>query len=117
LARFIYKVPAIREPLVPLFKARVSERFGTDGDGLALAMRLIAACVVSLDSPLDYDKLLWLQQQDGSWTGQYYYFPRTRLMVGNDGLATALAVNAIEGINQLRQTGHVTLKMWEVYAS
>lgn len=98
---------------MPLLRERVMERFGADGDGLGLAMRLIAAAVVGLDSPLDYDKLLSAQHANGSWSGDYYIFPRTGLRVGNDGLATALALNAMAGVAQLRQTGKVTFSMWE----
>jgi len=82
-----------------------------DGNSLALAMRIIAAACVGIESPLDVKKLLALQQQDGSWTdGWYYKFPRTALCVKNDGFATALAIQAIQVAERLKSDN----SHWEV---
>jgi len=114
LSRFIYKVPEVRPRLVPLFKERITERFGLAGDATILAMRLIAAAVVGLDSPVDYDRLLELQETNGSWTGYFYGFLRTGMLVGNNGFSTAVAINAIEGMRQLRLTGQpANFRAWD----
>ncbi|KIJ35274.1 hypothetical protein M422DRAFT_212710 [Sphaerobolus stellatus SS14] len=113
LARFIYKIPSVRNRFESLFKERISERFGLHGDGIQLAMRLISGAVVGLDSPVDYDRLLDLQEENGSWAGYFFSTGRTGFLVGNNGLSTAIAINAIETSKELRQTGQVSLKFWD----
>ncbi|KAF8526546.1 HAD-like protein [Hysterangium stoloniferum] len=103
LYRLLQSSPRVRQRFEPLFKRRITERLNMDGNSLALAMRIIAAASVGIESPLDVKKLLALQQQDGSWTdGWFYKFPRTSLCVKNDGFATALAMQAIQVAEKLK---------------
>jgi len=99
LSRLISRSDEVRERFKPLFRERISERFTLGGDSLALAMRILAGATVGLISVVDYEKLLSMQEEDGSWANTWYYkFPRTSMLIGNDGLATALAVKAIETV-------------------
>ncbi|KAG6900636.1 hypothetical protein C0993_006740 [Termitomyces sp. T159_Od127] len=57
----------VRKRLGPIFKERVMERIGTEGDSLTLAVRILAATVVDLVDERDYKSLLSMQCEDGSW--------------------------------------------------
>ena len=91
--------------LRPIFWERVQERRGGEGDALALAMRVLACASVGIRNEVDLRSLLSFQQEDGSWeAGWMYKYGHSRINIGNRGLTTALAINAIEALNHLPQT-------------
>ncbi|KAG6878912.1 hypothetical protein C0992_006658 [Termitomyces sp. T32_za158] len=68
LSRLLQNSVEVHERLGPMFKERVMERFGTEGDSLSLAFRMIAATVVdSLVDERDFKSILSMQCEDGSW--------------------------------------------------
>ncbi|KAH9054308.1 HAD-like domain-containing protein [Lactarius vividus] len=76
--------PNLHARLVPLLRARIEERTGAAaGDALALAMRVLAGTV------------------DGSWgPGWIYKYGSSGVKIGNRGLTTALALNAIAALRK-----------------
>ncbi|KIJ34139.1 hypothetical protein M422DRAFT_182450, partial [Sphaerobolus stellatus SS14] len=80
------------------FREAVRERFGMPGDGLTISMRILAAASVGLYNHSDISTLFKLQNQDGSFEGYVYKYGTTGILIGNRGLATALAVDAIQTI-------------------
>ncbi|KAI0937990.1 hypothetical protein AcV7_003308 [Taiwanofungus camphoratus] len=108
LSRLIQSSPDVRQRLEGVFKRRVVERFGADGDALAMAMRIHTAASVGLVDHVDLDKLFALQQNDGSWRDSAFYrFPSARQLASNDGLTTAIAIQAIQAAERLREDGNV----------
>jgi hypothetical protein len=94
----------VRHRFEPVFKERITEQFGVEGDSLALAMRVLAAATVGLVGRSDMNKLLSMQQEDGSWTkGWFYKYGSSGVMIGNDGLTTALVIKAIDAVEELDQ--------------
>ena len=89
----------LHEMLDPLLEARVRERIGTEGDALALAMRVLACDYVGIRNDVDLRKLLSLQCIDGGWEIGWVYHYGSGISVGNRGLTTALAIKAIEGMS------------------
>ncbi|KAF9650600.1 HAD-like protein [Thelephora ganbajun] len=88
-----------------IFRERVQERIGSEGDALALAMRILACASVGIRDEMDLRTLLSLQQEDGGWeAGWLYKYGSSGTTIGNRGLTTALAINAIEALNHLPQT-------------
>ena len=92
-------------PLRPIFRQRVQERIGSEGDALALAMRILACASIGIRDEMDLRTLLSLQQEDGGWeAGWMYKYGSSGINIGNRGLTTALAINAIEALNHIPQT-------------
>jgi hypothetical protein len=92
-------------PLRPIFRQRVQERLGSEGDALALAMRVVACASVGIRDEMDLRTLLALQLEDGGWEACWMYrYGSSGIKVGNRGLTTALAINAIDALNHLPQT-------------
>lgn len=90
--------------LAPLLRARVLERAGATGDALALAMRVLAGTVVGLRLEHELALLLPLQCEDGGWgPGWIYKYGSSGIKIGNRGLTTALALNAIEALRPQSQ--------------
>ncbi|KAF7347952.1 HAD-like protein [Mycena sanguinolenta] len=87
----------------PLFASRMSNLFGSTGDALALSMRVLAAAVVVLCDVADHDRLLAMQELDGSWPmGWVYKYGAVDILIGSKGLTTALAVNALKEVDGMR---------------
>ena len=87
----------VRQRLEPMFKERIQERFGVEGDAISLATRILAALAVDIVDRRDIDTLLSMQCEDGSWGKCWFYrTPGTGMQVRNDGLTTALCIRAIE---------------------
>ena len=85
--------------LAPLLRTRILERTGAAGDALALAMRVLAGSVVGLRLENDLAQLLPLQHEDGGWgPGWMYKYGSSNIKIGNRGLTTALALNAISAL-------------------
>ena len=97
-ARFLHEVrdEALHARLAHLLRVRVLERSGCSGDALALAMRVLAGAAVRLRMERDLAALLPLQCEDGGWgPGWIYKYGSSDIKIGNRGLTTALALNAI----------------------
>lgn len=102
VSRLIGVAPSIKERIATLFQERVKERFGREGDALALSMRIIAASSVGMRDIVDRDTLLAMQELDGGFPiGWFYRIPAAKLRVGNRGLTTALAIKAIKVVDEL----------------
>ncbi|KAF8502568.1 HAD-like domain-containing protein [Gautieria morchelliformis] len=97
LSRLMESCEEVRVRFKPVFKERVTERFGIDGDALALSMRLLAGNSVGLVNRSDLGRLLAMQQDDGSWTsGWFYKYASSGMLIKNDGLTTSMAIRAIK---------------------
>jgi hypothetical protein len=101
-ARLLHKVrdEALYARLARLLRERVLEREGCTGDALALAMRVIVGAAVGLRLERDLASLLPLQYEDGGWGPSWIYkYGSSDIKIGNRGLTTALALNAIAALN------------------
>jgi hypothetical protein len=93
--------PELHILLKPLLKERMQERIGADGDSLALAMRILASDFVGIRDEVDFRTLLALQCEDGGWeVGWMYKYGSSGISIGNRGLATALAMKAVDAMSQ-----------------
>jgi hypothetical protein len=107
MARLLEQIKGTKADLSlrPIFRERIQERIGSEGDSLALAMRVLACASVGIRDEMDLRTLLSLQQEDGGWgAGWMYKYGSSGINIGNRGLTTALAINAIEALNHLPQT-------------
>lgn len=87
--------------LKPLLRERIQERIGVEGDSVALAMRILVCDFVGLRDEIDFRSLLSLQCEDGGWeVGWVYKYGSSGLRIGNRGLATAFALNALRAMSQ-----------------
>jgi hypothetical protein len=106
-ARLLHQVgdEALHAKLAQLLRERVLEREGCcEGDALALAMRVIVGAAVGLRLERDLAALLPLQYEDGGWGPSWIYkYGSSGIKIGNRGLTTALALNAIAALNQPQQ--------------
>ena len=60
-------------------------------------MRILAAASVGIRDIQDYQRLLSLQEEDGSWPlGWMYIYGMSGIRIGNQGLTTAMALAAIQ---------------------
>lgn len=103
---FLSRLLTISHPVysrfAPLFARRVFERSGADGDALALAMRIIAGAAVGVRMYVDHERLLKMQEEDGSFPlGWAYKYGGSGILLGNKGWTTALAVQAIKAFKAL----------------
>ncbi|KAH8996523.1 HAD-like domain-containing protein [Lactarius hatsudake] len=93
--------------LAPLLRERILERAGAAGDALALSMRVLAGIVVGVRLERELAELLPLQCEDGGWDPSWMYkYSWTGMKIGNRGLTTAFALNAIAALRsppQLQQ--------------
>jgi hypothetical protein len=91
---------ALNARLTELLRERVFERAGCPGDALALAMRVLAGAAVGLRMEHDLAALLPLQCEDGGWGLCWIYkYGLSDVKIGNRGLSTALALNAIAALH------------------
>jgi hypothetical protein len=91
---------ALHARLAELLRERVLERAGCSGDALALAMRVLVGAAVGLRMERDLAALLPLQCEDGGWgPGWIYKYGSSDIKIGNRGLTTALALNAIAALH------------------
>jgi hypothetical protein len=88
------------QELQPLLKERVQERLGAQGDAVALAMRVLKCHFVDIRDEVDLSTLLSMQCEDGGWEAGWVYKYSSGVKIGNRGLTTALAVQAIQEIGQ-----------------
>ncbi|RMD42097.1 hypothetical protein DV735_g3039, partial [Chaetothyriales sp. CBS 134920] len=79
-----------------ILRERVMERVGAPGDSICLAMRLLACQSLGISNPVDLLTLRTIQCEDGGWeAGWIYLYGSADIRIGNRGLTTALAVNAL----------------------
>ena len=86
--------------LEALIRQRLQERMGCTQDAPSAAFRLIASNRLRMCNTKDRKILLDLQHVDGRWTGYVYRYGSSGVLFGSDGLTTALAVAALQGIEQ-----------------
>lgn len=86
------------QTLDPLVRQRLQERMGCTTDAPSAALRLIASNNMNMSNSRDRKILLDQQQLDGRWTGYVYCYGASRILFGSDGLTTAFAVAALQGI-------------------
>ncbi|PTB36219.1 hypothetical protein M441DRAFT_151448 [Trichoderma asperellum CBS 433.97] len=79
---------------------RLQDRMGSSKDSPSAAFRLIASNNMNMVNGRDEAILLDSQNVDGRWTGWLYRYGSSGILIGSDGLTTALAVNALEGVKQ-----------------
>jgi hypothetical protein len=76
-------------------------------------MRVLACASVGIRDEMDLRTLLNLQQEDGGWgAGWMYKFSSSGIAIGNRGLTTALAINAIEALDHLPKTPLYGLRLF-----
>lgn len=91
-----------------ILRERVQERIAAEGDALALAMRILTCTYVGVRNDVDLRALLSLQCEDGGWEiGWVYKYGVSGIRIGNRGLTTALAIKAIEGVQQAPLSPHL----------
>ncbi|EQK97641.1 HAD-like protein [Ophiocordyceps sinensis CO18] len=91
-----------KRELGDMLKERVEERIGAPGDALSLSMRLVVCASMGVPDRRDLQTLLSVQEEDGGWEpSRLCGFPRLNLWLGNRGVTTAIAVNAIEAMRGL----------------
>jgi len=94
----------VHEELAPLLRERILERAGVGGDALALSMRVLAGMVVGVRLEREVAELLPLQCEDGGWGLSWAYrYGKSGIKIGNRGLTTALALNAIAALQSSAQ--------------
>ena len=102
LSRLLSVSPEVFERFGVLYRERVFERSGAEGDAQQLAMRIIAGAVTGMRMIVDYERLMSMQEEDGSFPmGWAYKYGSTGMLVGNKGWTTALAVQAIKAFQTL----------------
>jgi hypothetical protein len=90
--------------LAPLLRERIVERAGAPGDALALSMRVLAGAVVGVRMERDLAALLPMQCEDGGWDLSWVYKQGSSdIKIGNRGLTTVLALNAIAALESQPQ--------------
>jgi hypothetical protein len=115
LSRLLHNSSEVRQRLGPMFRERIVERLGAEADPLSLASRIIAACSVDIVDHRDLETLLSMQCEDGSWTnGWFYKFGASGISIRNDGVTTALAIRAIQEVEQLWKTQSQMNEMTEL---
>ncbi|GIK05378.1 hypothetical protein Aspvir_009487 [Aspergillus viridinutans] len=107
----------LHRELFLLLRERVQERVGLSGDALCLAMRLLTCQYVGITDEADLAKLCSMQCEDGGWEpGWVYRYGKTDVRIGNRGLATALAVNALSQAEVHKTSRDAGLKRQGVFS-
>ncbi|OBZ67148.1 hypothetical protein A0H81_12851 [Grifola frondosa] len=89
--------------LEDLLRERVLELVGSAADPLGLAMRILTCASVGIRDEQDMRMLLPLQCDDGGWEiGWITKYGISGMKVGNRGYTTAMAIRAIEALDELR---------------
>ena len=103
VSRMLRKGPGLRDRFGPVLRDCVLERKEAPGDALSLACRVIAAARCGIKDDQNMERLLVLQQADGSWEGGVIYqFTRVKGVAWHQGSTVALTVLAIEEWEALR---------------
>ncbi|QKX57680.1 uncharacterized protein TRUGW13939_04798 [Talaromyces rugulosus] len=101
LGRLLRHVPhlgGIFEELRQLLRERLKERLGLPADPIALVMRLISCNEMGIRDVRGMNRLLAMQCVDGGWEpGAMYTYASKNISIGNRGVSTVFAIQAIEG--------------------
>ena len=101
-SRLVAHSDSVRKRYGPLLALRLRERIGRDGDACALAMRILACREVGEECEEDQQRLCELQEVDGGWPmSAIYRYPTLNVTIGNRGLTTAWALNALRPSSKL----------------
>jgi hypothetical protein len=93
--------PELHRHLKPLLLERIKERIGASGDAVALAMRILVCKSLGIKNEIDARSLLAMQCEDGGWELCWMFRqPTASANVGNRGVTTAFAVNAINAVKE-----------------
>lgn len=104
ISRLIFYVVEANQSLptdfLQLFQLRCRERIGASGDSLARAMRIISCVRAGIhedELQRDLRDLKSTQCSDGGWPYcPMYVLPKANTQIGNRGVSTALALQAIQ---------------------
>ncbi len=106
VSRLLYKAPHLAPWFRATLKACVLERTGAPGDALSFACRIIVGARVGVGNDLDFERLMALQLEDGSWgDGMCYRYAGINCSCYHRGLTAALAVLAVWEWDVLRLKG------------
>ncbi|EPQ50630.1 hypothetical protein GLOTRDRAFT_50143 [Gloeophyllum trabeum ATCC 11539] len=95
-SRFLACAKDLRDRFSDLLRDRLMERIGCKGDPLALAMRILACASVGIINEVDGRTLRAMQHAEGHWgPGWFYRYGSSGILIANDGLTTAFAINAL----------------------
>ena len=93
----------LHETLEELARECLREQIGAPGDALMLSFRIVACASLGIKDEVDMRSLLPLQQEDGGWqVGWLTKYGISGMKVGCRGYTTAMALKAVEDLNQLR---------------
>ncbi|KAF9816899.1 hypothetical protein IEO21_03773 [Rhodonia placenta] len=88
--------------LAALLAMHVAERIGMPGDAMARACRVLVCMRCGVENVADMRALREMQNDDGGWdVGWLYKLGRSDVHIGNRGVATALAVKALEAVGPI----------------
>lgn len=93
----------LHETLEELARECLREQIGAPGDALMLSFRIVACASLGIKDEVDMRSLLPLQQEDGGWqVGWLTKYGISGMKVGCRGYTTAMAIKAVEDLDQLR---------------
>ena len=106
VSRLLIKAPPLQTRFKPVLKDCILERSQADGDALSLACRVVTAARCGIADKNNLDRLMTLQQADGSWQRGVIYRWNRKLAHGyHQGLTVSLAMLACEEFDKLRSKG------------
>jgi hypothetical protein len=100
LSRFLPRLegsaPDVYREMKEMLKERIKERIGSQADAPGLAMRLLVCEQCNVRDVQGLKSLMAMQQIDGGWeAGQLFAYASKNLRIGNRGVSSALAIDAI----------------------
>ena len=102
LSRLLSVLTEVFKRFGALYCERAFECSGAEGDAQQLAMWIIAGAVTGMRMIVDYERLISMQEEDGSFPmGWGYKRGSTGMLFGNKGWTTALAIQAIKAFQTL----------------
>ena len=121
-ARLLKRASSVRRRILSTLVERVKEHLGQfDTDPLAISMRLLTAHALGISQrttnriAIDLEQLCILQQADGSWDeGPLYKYGSRDVSIGNRGLTTALAINAIRAYRRENPPARKNMRLFIV---
>jgi hypothetical protein len=79
-----------------MLRERIKERIGLEADAPGLAMRLLVCEQANVRDVRGLKNLMAMQETDGGWeAGELFAYASKNLRIGNRGVSSALAANAI----------------------
>lgn len=88
--------PDMYREMNDMLKERIKERIGMKADAPGLAMRLLVCEHFNIRDVPGLKKLMAMQELDGGWElGNLFAYASKNLSIGNRGVSSALAVDAI----------------------